>query len=80
MTAQNRTPTDDSRKLDDQPSGDFRTQVEKFADLARELECDEGFDERLQRIARGPKPAEAEKLESGLPGRRRCCRPLCVRA
>jgi hypothetical protein len=34
---------------------DTRTQAEKFADLARELECDESdeaFDERLKRLAR----------------------------
>ncbi len=34
---------------------DPRTQAEKFADLARELECDEseeGFDERLRGVAR----------------------------
>ena len=38
---------------------DPRTQVEKFADLARELECDEseeGFDERLGPLAKAPKP------------------------
>ena len=34
-----------------------RTQAQKFADLARELECDEseeGFDERLRGVARVP--------------------------
>ena len=48
------------------PLSDPRTQAEKFADLARELECDEseeGFTDRLQRIARVPKPAEVERLE-----------------
>ena len=33
---------------------DPRSQAEKFADLARELECDEseeGFDERLKQLA-----------------------------
>ncbi len=42
---------------------DPRSQAEKFADLARELECDESeeaFDERLKQLARVPK-AEAEK-------------------
>ena len=40
-----------------------KRQAEKFADLARELECDEsedGFDERLGRLARVPK-AEGAK-------------------
>ena len=35
-------------------SEDDRTQAEKFADLARELECDEdeaAFDERLKKLA-----------------------------
>ena len=39
------------------PDPDSRTQAEKFADLAREVECDEsekGFDERLRRVARTP--------------------------
>lgn len=37
---------------------DPRTQAEKFADLARELECDESeeaFGERLKRLARAPR-------------------------
>jgi hypothetical protein len=37
---------------------DPRTQAEKFANLARELECDESeeaFDERLKQLARAPK-------------------------
>ena len=41
-----------------QVSSDPRTQAEKFADLARELECDEsekGFDERLRGVARARK-------------------------
>ena len=36
---------------------DERTQAEKFADLARELECDEdeaAFDERLKKLATAP--------------------------
>lgn len=36
-------------------------QVEKFRDLARELEADESeeaFDERLRKIATAPKPPE----------------------
>lgn len=40
-----------------------RTQADKFADLARELECDEdeaAFDERLRKLATTPK---AEKPE-----------------
>jgi len=44
-----------------------RTQAEKFADLARKLECDESeeaFDGRLKQLARAPRPAEVEKLES----------------
>lgn len=44
-------------------------QIDKFRDLARELECDDdeaAFDERLKRIAtashnRGKAPAESEK-------------------
>ena len=54
MAPQNRTSTADSRKSDQQPVDDPRTQAEKFADLARELECDEseeGFDERLRGVA-----------------------------
>lgn len=42
---------------------DPRTQAEKFADLARELECDEdedAFDERLKKLATAPK-ADPEK-------------------
>ena len=42
---------------------DTRTQAEKFADLARELECDEdeaAFDERLKKLAT-TKPATAPK-------------------
>ena len=42
---------------------DPRTQSEKFADLARELECDESeeaFAERLKRMAKAPKPARPE--------------------
>ena len=39
------------------PQPEPRTQAEKFADLARELECDEseeGFDARLRELARTP--------------------------
>ena len=42
---------------------DPRTQAEKFADLARELECDDdeaAFDERLRKLATAPK-TEPEK-------------------
>ncbi len=42
-------------------------QINKFRDLARELECDEdeaAFDERLKQIARSPKtPKEASKAD-----------------
>ena len=47
------------------PEPDPRTQAEKFADLSRELECDEseeGFAERLKAVARVPR-GEAEKPE-----------------
>lgn len=40
---------------------DPRPQAQKFADLARELECDEdedAFDERLKKLATSKKPAE----------------------
>ena len=40
---------------------DPRPQAQKFADLARELECDEdeeAFDERLRKLAKAPKPKE----------------------
>lgn len=40
------------------------TQVEKFRDLARELECDEdeeAFKAKVQKIARAPKPATKPK-------------------
>ena len=43
---------------------DPRTQAEKFADLARELECDDdeaAFDERLRRIAKTPPPAKDDE-------------------
>ena len=36
-----------------------KTQAAKFADLARELECDDdeaAFDERLKKLATAPKP------------------------
>jgi hypothetical protein len=45
------------------PKEDQRSQAKKFADLARELECDEdeeAFDERLRKLAKAmpaqPKP------------------------
>jgi hypothetical protein len=41
-------------------------QAQKFADLARELECDEGeaaFDERLKKLATAPKPADQKKQD-----------------
>lgn len=44
---------------------DPRTQAEKFADLARELECDDddeaAFDERLRKLAKAPKPEAPNK-------------------
>jgi hypothetical protein len=43
-----------------------KTQAEKFADLARELECDEdedAFDERLKKLAKVPKPIKGEADE-----------------
>ena len=45
---------------------DPRTQAEKFADLARELECDEdeaAFDERLKKLATAPPIPKVEKPE-----------------
>ncbi len=43
--------------MKDEP--DDRTQLDKFKDLARELECDEdeaAFDERLKKMAKGSAP------------------------
>jgi hypothetical protein len=43
-----------------------KPQLDKFKDLARELECDEDeevFHEEVKRIAGAPKPSD-EKLES----------------
>lgn len=40
-------------------SEDPKPQIDKFRDLARELECDEdedAFDERLKKLATAPKP------------------------
>jgi hypothetical protein len=40
-----------------------RTQAEKFADLARELECDDdeaAFDERLKKLATAPRDSKPE--------------------
>lgn len=45
---------------------DPRTQAEKFADLARELECDDdeaAFDERLRKLATAAKPPEPENKD-----------------
>ncbi len=46
---------------------DPRTQADKFADLARELECDESeaaFNERLKKLAKAPPPvAPVDKPE-----------------
>lgn len=39
-------------------------QLDKFRDLARELECDDdekSFDERLKRVASPPRPVKAER-------------------
>jgi hypothetical protein len=52
-------PANQHRESDSRKSSanDPRTQVEKFADLARELECDEdeaAFDERLKKLAKAP--------------------------
>lgn len=43
-----------------------KPQVDKFRDLARELECDEdeaAFDERLRKVARTPEPEVTEPLK-----------------
>jgi len=43
-----------------------KTQAEKFADLARELECDddeEAFDERLKKLAKAPAKPKGEKRD-----------------
>lgn len=40
-------------------SGDALTQIDKFRDLARQLECDEDearFEEQVRKIASAPKP------------------------
>ena len=45
---------------------DPRLQAEKFADLARELECDEdeeAFGERLRQVARASRPDSADTPE-----------------
>jgi uncharacterized membrane protein len=52
MTAQNRTPTRDSRK--------------SFEQLARELECDEdeeAFKAKVARVANAPKAAKTPKTD-----------------
>ena len=45
--------------MDDEP----KPQIDKFRDLARELECDDdekAFDERLKRIATAPRPPKEQ--------------------
>jgi hypothetical protein len=45
---------------------DPRPQLDKFKDLARELECDDdeaAFDERLRKLATTPKPVKPEGNE-----------------
>lgn len=45
------------------PLGDDTLQVDKFGELARELECDEDeetFDERLKKLTKAPKPQPAK--------------------
>jgi hypothetical protein len=47
---------------------DPRTQAEKFADLARELECDDdeaAFDERLKKLAKAPADPKSKEKPSG---------------
>ncbi len=54
MSDENRASVADSRKT--LPEGD-RPQVDKFRELARELECDEDekrFEETVKRIAKAP--------------------------
>jgi len=44
------------------------SQVDKFRDLARELECDDdeaAFAERVKKIATAPRPAKDEKKPHG---------------
>ena len=63
MANQIRTSTGDSLSQNHHSDRDPRTQAEKFANLARELECDEseeGFDERLKGVARAPRAAEGK--------------------
>ncbi len=46
--------------------GNDTPQVDKFKELARELECDEdedAFDERLKRLAKAPPPRKADDRE-----------------
>ncbi|WP_293906591.1 hypothetical protein [Phenylobacterium sp.] len=45
-------------------SDEPKPQLDKFRDLARELECDEdedAFDERLKKLAKAPGKPKAEK-------------------
>lgn len=47
---------------------DTRSQADKFADLARELECDEdeeAFKAKLRQIARAPKPSDPPPSDQG---------------
>jgi hypothetical protein len=59
--AENQHRESDSRKSS---APDSRTQAEKFADLARELECDEdeaAFDEKLKKLAKAQLAPKAPK-------------------
>lgn len=47
-------------------SGDALTQVDKFCELARQLECDEDearFEDQLRKIASAPKPEKADEAD-----------------
>jgi len=46
------------------PPSTEKSQIDKFRDAARELECDddeEAFAERVRRMATAPRPAQKEK-------------------
>jgi hypothetical protein len=50
------------------PLGDDTPQVDKFRELARELECDDdedAFDERLKKLATAPKEPKTDPEASG---------------
>jgi hypothetical protein len=50
-----------------EPPNESTKQVDKFRELARELECDEdedAFDERLRRIAKTQKPQKEKSPPS----------------